>query len=457
MSDSDYIASSDINTETESTTSEESTPQSILGFLSEDEIAEITIQIYHELDEYQKENMLYISKPNFYSTMKITIAQSIYEDWLDYEICEEDDFEDIIEFVNSVTEVYLEICEFPKRSIAYSTMPDYIFMPDAERSRISRQIEYLQRIPQPKQKTKEWYEFRNNLITASNLWKALGSESQRNSLIYEKCRTLEEASRDTTGFCNTESPMHWGVKYEPVTVMVYEDMFQTKIGEFGCIQHPKYSFIGASPDGINVDSLNPRYGRMLEIKNIKNREITGIPKEEYWVQTQIQMETCDLNECDFVETRFLEYQTEQDFYEDTQHDYRGVILGFTNQSCQSEAPTYQYMPLDVPINKESITEWIRTSKNSCKLEGFVLYSTMYWYMDEFSCVLITRNSLWFHAAIRKIEELWQIVLKERVDGCEHRASKKRVIKTEVSADDTSNKYKIHNLSLTNSICLVKLP
>jgi hypothetical protein len=45
---------------------------------------------------------------------------------------------------------------------------------------------------------------------------------------------------------------------------------------------------------------------MLEIKNISNRIIDGIPKEEYWVQMQIQMETCDLDECDFVETRFKE-------------------------------------------------------------------------------------------------------------------------------------------------------
>jgi flagellin-specific chaperone FliS len=89
--------------------------------------------------------------------------------------------------------------------------------------------------------------------------------------------------------------------------MIYEHMYQTKIDDFGCIQHPENDFIGASPDGINIDLSNKeRFGRMLEIKNIVNREITGIPKEEYWVQTQVQMETCNLDECDFVETRFKE-------------------------------------------------------------------------------------------------------------------------------------------------------
>ena len=40
-------------------------------------------------------------------------------------------------------------------------------------------------------------------------------------------------------------------------------------------------------------------GRMLEVKNMYNRDINGIPKEEYWIQMQIQLETCNLECCDF--------------------------------------------------------------------------------------------------------------------------------------------------------------
>ena len=43
--------------------------------------------------------------------------------------------------------------------------------------------------------------------------------------------------------------------YEPLT-MLYEAKNDTKIDEFGCIQHPIYDFIGASPDGINVKEGN---------------------------------------------------------------------------------------------------------------------------------------------------------------------------------------------------------
>ena len=163
------------------------------------------------------------------------------------------------------------------------------------------------------------------LVIYGKLWEV----KHRNSLIYEKCKPLDiEKIEQSNG--NVYGSMHWGVKYEPVTVQVYEDMYQTKIEEFGCIQHPKYNFIGASPDGINIEPNCNRFGRMLEIKNIVNREITGIPKTEYWIQTQIQMETCNLDLCDFVETKFSEYE-ESDFYEDKTHDYKGVILHFVER------------------------------------------------------------------------------------------------------------------------------
>ena len=113
-----------------------------------------------------------------------------------------------------------------------------------------------------------------------------------------------------------DSPLHWGQKYEPISIEFYKKLYNTEITDFGCIKHPQYPFIGASPDGINTDPTNLRYGRMLEIKNIVNREINGIPKTEYWIQMQLQMETCDLNECDFLETKFVEYESYNDFIQD---------------------------------------------------------------------------------------------------------------------------------------------
>ena len=114
---------------------------------------------------------------------------------------------------------------------------------------MGKKIEFLKNIPQPDQRTNEWYVFRHNLLTASSIWKCLHSEASRNQLIYEKCQTLNVSKFRSS---NIETPFHWGQKYEPLSVMWYELKYSTVVEDFGCIQHQKYKFIGASPDGINT-------------------------------------------------------------------------------------------------------------------------------------------------------------------------------------------------------------
>ena len=230
--------------------------------------------------------------------------------------------------------------------------------------------------------------------------------------------------------------------------MVYEYRNKTKLGEFGCIQHDDYPFIGASPDGINVDPASSIYGRMVEIKNIFNREITGRPKEEYWIQTQIQMEVCDLDECDFVETRFKEYESEADYLADTLPDdddrrgysatangnEKGIILWFqtapalTNQGYVSQPiQLYEYAPIGVTTADEKYTEWETAvfAKHECARNIWV--RTIYWYLDEYSCVLVRRNRLWFEEAVKVLERVWATIEEERETGYEHRAPKKKPV------------------------------
>ena len=434
--------------------------------LSFDDLSNIEEDIFETMEEYMINEIITISSPNFYKKFIEDISMMYYEYWLDCGICDEDDYEEIEEIVQQLTEIYFDICDIPLRSM-FNTSNNNI-LNEENIDLITKKLTELKAIPQAKQKTTEWNNVRNNLLTASNIWKVFSSDAQRNSLIYEKCKPMDENKMEYMN-ANTNGTLHWGVKYEPLTVMLYEHMYQTKIDDFGCIPHPKYNFIGASPDGINSDPTNKSlFGRMLEIKNIYNREITGKPKEEYWVQTQIQMETCDLDECDFVETRFKEYENAENFYQDTEHEYKGVIIYFikrTNsfnktfiaETTNVNAPFYKYMPLELEKDKTSIEKWIKETKELHK-EEYVMFNTLYWYLDEISCVLIKRNKLWFATALPKIQELWNIILKERVDGYEHRASKKR-IKTEVVVEtdiNNSDKHIIKNLPLSNHICLVKL-
>jgi hypothetical protein len=167
------------------------------------------------------------------------------------------------------------------------------------------------------------------------------------------------------------------------------------------------------------------------------------------------MEVCDLDECDFMETRFLEYSSADAFYEETDREYRGVILHFIERDLKvGSMPIYKYMPVDVSLDKETIDEWTKSVREECRAENLVLFNTLYWYLQEYSCVLIQRNRFWFQSAVPKIEELWRIIEKERVEGYEHRTVKKKISVS--MGTDLSNSYVINNMPLQNSICLVKL-
>ena len=294
---------------------------------------------------------------------------------------------------------------------------------DTDHDFITKQIEKLRSIPQPTQRTDEWYKFRHTLITASNAYKAFESQSVQNQLIYEKCKPLQKNDDTETQpvkMVNTNSSLHWGQKYEPISVMLYEDMYNTTVEDFGCLPHGEYNFLGASPDGIVVDKKSSRYGRMLEIKNVVSRVINGIPKKEYWVQMQLQMEVCNLDLCDFLETKFDEYQNEQDFINDTSDKTKGVILYF---NTKENVPKYVYKPLAI-TEMNDINKWIEHEIDTGEKEGLLWIKTIYWKLETLSCVLVSRNKEWFNKNISQLKNIWDIILKERVEGYEHRAPKK---------------------------------
>ena len=332
---------------------------------------------------------------------------------------------------------------------------------------LNKEIQRLKSLPQPEQKSTEWYEKRHNMITASNMWKVMRSESTRNSIIFEKCKP------DSIGaprFCG--GPMEWGNKYEPVSIFFYEKHYNTKIEDFGCITHPDFDFIGASPDGINVDPNSPLFGRMLEIKNIFNRNITGIPKEEYWIQMQVQMETCDLEYCDFLETRFKEYnarETEdnqiiepQEAFYNSDHATKGVLVQFATIDANSFIPHYEYHPLLDSYNKNDIDTWVNEVRETQQQKAFI--KVIYYYLEEHSCVLVQRNQKWFNLVKPDIVDTWNTIIRERVQGYDHRRPRSRSNSVTQETNNTvaisrpegETTRIIHNLQSTSSISLVRL-
>ena len=288
-------------------------------------------------------------------------------------------------------------------------------------NKMEQHLHILRNKPQPEQRTEAWYKFRHSVLTASNAWKTFGTQATQNQLIYEKCLPLN--TNKYTNNISTESPLHWGQKYEPLSVLLYEHIHGTKIEDYGCIPHDTYKFLAASPDGINVDNTSPLYGRMLEIKNVVNRPITGIPKFEYWIQMQLQMETCQLNECDFLETQFQEYEDEEEFNADgtfthtETDDPKGIILYFIKDGKYH----YEYAPLFISKEDYEIWENEVMERNA----QYTWIKTIYWHLYKISCVLVLRNKLWFQEAVIHLKNIWSTIEKERESGYEHRAPKQK--------------------------------
>ena len=57
-------------------------------------------------------------------------------------------------------------------------------------SHLNSKLETLQLIPQPTQRTEEWYIFRHNLLTASAIWKVFSTQAAQNQLIYENANHI---------------------------------------------------------------------------------------------------------------------------------------------------------------------------------------------------------------------------------------------------------------------------
>jgi putative phage-type endonuclease len=389
---------------------------------------------------------------DFHETLKDDVFDLFYSEWLDADIFDEEEFDDIYDIMNELSESFFQLY-FPARSQSLAIAPVLTASSSAlvliAPVLVQQKIESLSALPQPAQKTIEWYQYRHDLMTASNIWKVFASDAQRNSLIYEKCKPFTSESRPNNW--HATGSLQWGVLYEPISILLYETIYKTKIQDFGCIKHPSYACIGASPDGINVDPSSDRYGRMLEVKNIVNREITGIPKEEYWIQMQLQMETCDLDDCDFLETRFKEYASEDDFHKDTCREWKGAILCFIQRDLINSKPTYKYTPLD---RKYDFAQWVAEMKDAVKNDGLILFSTAYWYLDQLSCVYVQRNKAWFGAALPKILDTWKTIVGERETGYEHRAATKR--NTDIFISTSDGTHLIHNLKIPTNVCLVKL-
>lgn len=165
---------------------------------------------------------------------------------------------------------------------------------------------------------------------------------------------------------------------------------------------------------------------------------------------QIQMYVTELPECDFLETSFKAYESEEQFLEDGTFNktkdgkQKGIVVCFNNGT----EPIYKYPPIN--ISQKNFDDWLeKTIEENTNLSWVC---NTYWKLDSFSCILVPYNEKWMLSVIPKFKKIWDTILKERETGYEHRKPKSRK-KKKITEENSENivVVKVRTESFSNSL------
>ncbi len=257
-------------------------------------------------------------------------------------------------------------------------------------------VEELKKLPVVEQRSEEWYRIRDNMITASDFGQALGvgKFGSTKDFYIKKCGYQEPPPFYGASLSH-------GIRYEPVATRAYELKMNTKVHEFGLLQHPDLKFLGASPDGITD------HGIMLEIKCPFKRKIDGKIVDQYLYQMQGQLDVCRLDVCHFLECKFEEYIDEIEFEEDWNDDLtlsreghqKGVIIEVDGNS----APIYS----DPGLTKTEYKKWLSKQLIDIHDTDFVM---IYYRLSQYSIQIVKRDEAFLKEKNELLGNTWSNIL-----------------------------------------------
>lgn len=300
---------------------------------------------------------------------------------------------------------------------------------------MDKRVSKLMLTKQYKQLSPEWFSNRKNKISASSAASLL-IRDRGTCEGYVKTYGLEDIFDYNGKCCNPyQSKLQYyldktrgstfkgsaatfhGQKYESVIADIYSKEQKKTVLEFGLINHPTIEFLAASPDGITED------GVMLEIKAPYRRKITGIPPIYYYFQTQLQMEVCDLDTCDFLEIEMIEFCSEEEWLDDDTLDRKWYNRGLFVQiekldedsNTHLETNEYIYPPKKHIDDVEYLKGWAEHQMNelpkSTKPEFMdkIKISVVYWKVVEKCITTIKRDREWFKYVLPVFEKEWNLI------------------------------------------------
>lgn len=319
-----------------------------------------------------------------------------------------------------------------------------------EYKKLDEHFNKLLKLPQPAQRSKEWYDYRYNRITASDTAAAIDLNPYEpvEGFILKKCDPNFPFRDNATVF--------HGKKYEPTATMIYEHIYNSRVFEFGALPSEKHSILGASPDGIcskyTLDNkFSTRLGTMLEIKCPVTRdfythgEIAGeICPFYYYCQVQQQLACCELQKCDFWQCKILEYETRQAYLSDTCNDCsntvgtesekivvdnrlkKGIILEFYPKNFvpefdgdQAEWKSKYIIPKRLDMNEEQYDMWVIQMLDSYKTnypeiyEKYYFNKIIYWKLHGSHNVTIDYDEKFMNSILPILEDTWSKIVYYR--------------------------------------------
>lgn len=308
---------------------------------------------------------------------------------------------------------------------------------------IQEQFTVLYLTPQPIQKTKEWFDYRYNRITASDTATAIDNNPYESveSFICKKCDP-------NFPFLDNDFVFH-GKKYEQIATSLYEHLYNSKVTEFGCVPSDKHTILGASPDGISSKStldykFNPKLGYMLEIKCPYVRPITNkgaiagdICPYYYYCQVQQQLECCDLEFCDFIQCALVEYPDRETYLRDVNHEFKitedidgrpmkvdnkmskGYLLQFLPKVFEKKFDEDKHIykgfwiyPPRLNMDQHQYDNWALNTISTWQKDYPEIAEThffdriLYWKINNAHTVTIPRDKEWFAKVFPVLQDTW---------------------------------------------------
>ncbi len=317
------------------------------------------------------------------------------------------------EYYNLIKEA-LELCT--KITIVLDKIHDLIIDSEPQIDRARYLVEHCKQFAG--QRTPAWFKMRNSCITASDIGAVLKTDKYQSTNALIKKKVAPQAP-----FANIYT-IH-GNTYEDIAVAIYERLYDVKVYEASLLIHPIFPFIGASCDGFVIDEKN-NDAWLIEIKCPFRREPVGKIPTNYIEQPRTQMACTKINRCSFFECKIVEYNSRDETLEATDIEFKGVIARYNFKDVfdyNDELKSFHIYPPGLRAAKNNdefntmVSELIG-EVNRIEESGLAMINVkfIYWGLAKYTEDFINRDPDWMHTNVRRIEYIWNLIEKYRIEG-----------------------------------------